>query len=574
MKFSTITIYTYLSMFIGCLWTPTQCLFAQVQVGPPDRYRIEFTDKNHNDYTIDQPQFFLSERALQRRSRQGITITQADIPVSSCYIDSLKQMGIEVLNTSRWFNSSIIRCSPDDIEKLQKIDFIKHTPEIPRDTLSDTIVDKGYNLETLFSFLFQKKKKENDKSLYDAPVVFYGQAVDQVGMMNGQALHNRGFRGKGMLIAVIDGGFYKVNELSGFDCLRHSGRLHGIRNFTPETDDDEDDDENSHGTNVLSIIACNLPGRMMGSAPDAEYVLLRSEESATEYLVEEDNWITAVEYADSLGVDVITSSLGYTLFDDVSQNHRHDDLDGHTVRASYAATMAAARGMIVCVSAGNDGDNRWKLVSVPADADSVVTVGAVDRKGQYVAFSSVGYTADKRIKPDLMAMGRETAYQSSMGNIQTGNGTSYSTPLLAGMISCLWQAYPNKGNMDIIDMVKRSASYYNQPDTLYGYGIPDFTKLIKPESLSFKAKNTSYTLSVHSDMHTGGFRLHLSPALHGRINIRIRTVIGQQIFSKTDYVSGYDALELLVDGSRNFPSGTYMVEARTDAGKITTIAVK
>ena len=313
---------------------------------------------------------------------------------------------------------------------------------------------------------------------------------------------------------------------------------------------------------------------MMGSAPDAEYVLLRSEEISSEYLVEEDNWVAAVEYADSIGVDVITSSLGYTVFDDVSQNHRHDDLDGRTARASLAATMAAARGMIVCVSAGNDGDNRWKSVSVPADADSIVTVGAVDRKRKQASFSSVGYTADKRIKPDLMAMGEETAYQYSTGNIQTGNGTSYSTPLLAGLIACLWQAHPDKENMEIIDMVKRSACHFNEPDSLYGYGIPDFATLVEPVTLSSEAKNAPYILSVFPDTRTGGFTLYLSPARHGRINIRIHTISGQQVFSRTDYISGYDAFELPVSESANFAAGMYLVEVRTDAGKITAIAVK
>ena len=474
MKFSKVVAYVYLTIFI-CCWG--MCVHAQIQVAP-DRYRIDFTDKNHSEYTISQPQTFLSERALQRRVRQNIPVTTDDLPVSARYIDSLKQMGFEIMNTSRWFNSATVRCLPEDTEKLRKIDFIRHTSfhqtEYPADT---TVIEKDDDLKTLISFIFQQKDEEGSKPLYAAPEAYYGQAADQVGMMNGQALHDRGFRGQGMLIAVIDGGFNKVDELSGFDSLRSSGRLREVKNFTPYTDNLFGD--NNHGSNVLSIIASNLPGQMMGSAPDADYVLLRSEEIEHEYLVEEDNWIAAVEYADSIGVDLITSSLGYSTFDVASQNHRQEDLDGRTVRTSRAAAMAAARGMIVCVSAGNDGDTNWKRISVPADADSIVTVGAVGRRGQYVSFSSTGYTADNRVKPDLVAMGEGTAYQHSMGYIHTGNGTSYSTPLLAGFIACLWQACPDKGNIEIIEMVKRSASHFHEPNSEYGYGIPDFLKLME-----------------------------------------------------------------------------------------------
>ncbi len=571
MTFGKAKLTICLPVFICFSFVLTLRLPAQVRVSP-DRYRIEFTDKEHNQYTTDLPHYFLSERSLQRRIKQGISLVQADLPVSAYYTDSLERMNIKVLNTSRWFNSATVLCTEDDIERLKGVDFIKQTATIRSESVKDTTVDKEYDLGTLFSFLFPKKE-QTSKALYAAPAEYYGKAADQIGMMNGQVLHNRGFRGKGMLIAIIDGGFYRVNELSGFDSLRQDGRLLGVKNFT--TDNDGLWGENNHGTNVFSIIASNLPGRMIGSAPDATYVLLRSEETSGEYLVEEDNWITAVEYADSIGADLITSSLGYSVFDDASQNHSYRDLDGRTVRASYAATMAATRGMIVCVSAGNDGDTHWKYISVPADADSVVTVGAVDRNGKYAPFSSVGYTADRRIKPDLTAMGKETAYQSSSGNINTGNGTSYSTPLLAGLIACLWQAYPDKGNMEIIDMVKRSADRYHKPDSLHGAGIPDFSKLMESTTSSPEIKvEPPYEISVFPNPFTGTFTLYLSPTRHGRVDIRIYTISGQQIFSHTGYTSEYDAYELLVGESSGFAAGIYIIEARTQAGRVTVKAVK
>jgi len=544
---------------------PVLYLHAQVEVAP-GRYRVEFTDKNHNAYTISQPQEFLSERALQRRSRQNIAVKQADLPVSDCYIDSLKQLGFEILNSSRWFNSATIRCSPERLEQLIFLSFIKHTPVLKNESIKDTMVYREFDSETPFSFIFRNQKVEKTGLKYGAPVDYYGQAADQIGMMNGQALHDRGFRGKGLLIAVIDGGFHKVMDLSGFNSLRNSGRLLEIKNFTPDIESIFG--ENNHGTNVLSIIASNLPGRMMGSAPDASYVLLRSEETEHEYIVEEDNWIAAMEYADSIGVDLITTSLGYTTFDDVSQNHSYRDLDGLTARPSRAAAMAAARGMIVCVSAGNDGDTNWKYVSVPADADSVLAIGAVDREGCYASFSSRGYTADKRIKPDLVAMGKETAYQNSMGNINAGNGTSYSTPLLAGLIACLWQAFPDRSNMEIMDMVKHSASHFHEPDSLYGYGIPDFSQLAETSSLSFSAKNESYTVSVLCHPSTKSSTLYLSPAKHGRVRIKIKTISGKSVFSHTAYVSNYNGYEMPIKDNAKITAGMYWVKVRTNVGKV------
>ena len=452
----------YAVLFWCLICLSTAPISAQIQVAP-DRYRIEFIDKNFNSYTLCQPELFLSQRALQRRERQGVKITHDDLPVSKFYIDSIKKMGFQVLNTSRWLNSATLKATPEEIEKLQEVDFVKKTTAIQ--TQKTEIQNEKLD-----------DKLDEFKLVYDDAPEHYGRAAAQIGMLNGHALHRRGYSGQGMLIAVIDGGFYNVNQLSGFENLRTSGRLREIKNFTPDVENPSGD--NSHGTNVLSILAAYLPGQLIGAAPDAEYVLLRSEEIEHEYIVEEDNWISAVEYADSLGVDVISCSLGYTIFNNISQNHCKTTLDGRTVRTSRAATMAAARGIILCISAGNDGDNNWRLMSVPADADSIIAVGAVYPDGQRASFSSVGPTADNRIKPDLMAVGARTAYQNSSGFIVFGNGTSYSTPLIAGLIACLWQAKPNMTNMEIIRMVKKASSHYENPDMMYGYGIPNFLKLL------------------------------------------------------------------------------------------------
>ena len=464
-----IQLFSYSVILLFCY---SVCVTAQIQVAP-DRYRIEFTDKNNSSFSIDKPQLFLSEKALQRRAKHGFAVTDADMPVSAVYIDSLKKMGFDVMNCSRWFNSAILRSSPEEIEKLDGLSFIKHNRIIKNELEQVGIID---------TVLIIEGDKQKFALEYEKAPDYYGMAAEQIGMLKGHLLHERGFRGQGIFIAVIDGGFYNVNELSGFDSLHISGRLKGFKNFTHDIGNPLGN--NNHGTNVLSILAACIPDTLIGSAPEADYLLLRSEETEHEYLVEEDNWIAAAEYADSIGVDMISSSLGYSRFDDATQNHTHEELDGRTIRVSRAATMAAARGILVCISAGNSGIAGLKSITAPADADSIITVGAVNRQGTYANFSSCGPTADNRTKPELVAVGSRTAYQNSMGAVLRGNGTSYSTPLLAGIIACFWQANPDKTNMQIIEAIKKSASHFDAPDHFYGYGIPDFGKLIETTETS------------------------------------------------------------------------------------------
>ncbi|MDR2038896.1 MAG: S8 family peptidase [Bacteroidales bacterium] len=541
-------------------------LTAQIKVAP-GRYRVEFTDKSHNVYTVDRPGDFLSDRAIERRKKQNIHLTQKDLPVSQYYIDSISKLGMKVLNVSKWFNSIVVKCDEKDLGLLDGISFVKKNRLTPgKKKNGDHRENTEIDLESIFSSFFQSGGLQ---TLYGASDDYYGKATTQIGMLGGHVLHNSGYRGKGMLIAVIDGGFYNVDLLSGFDRMHHEDRLVRLKNFTIHEDIFG---QNNHGSNVLSIIAADLPGRMVGSAPDADYLLLRSEEIGTEYLVEEDNWISAVEFADSIGVDLVSTSLGYSIFDDTLQNHVWTDLDGRTTRASYAATMASARGIIVCLSAGNDGDRSWRYVSVPGDADSILTIGAVDRQGKYASFSSIGPTADGRIKPDLTAMGKTTAYQGSMGQINSGNGTSYSTPLLAGFMACLWQAHPDKNNMEIIQMVKESADRYNHPDSLYGYGIPDFAKLIPENTTS--SSGLSYKMSIFPDPFSNKLTIRLSPARHGNVNIRILSVTGQSIYEHTAYVIENDAYELLVEETVNLDPGIFIVESQTDIGMVSSKFVK
>ena len=299
----------------------------------------------------------------------------------------------------------------------------------------------------------------------------YGSfAYEQIAQLNGLALHGAGFKGEGMTVAIIDGGFFNVDVIKGFQ----NTKILGTKDFVDPTENFYA--TGSHGMMVLSCMGANIPNYMVGTAPEASYWLIMSEDGASEQLIEEDNWSAAIEFADSVGVDVINTSLGYYDFDNKADNLGYESLDGHTHICSKSASMVASKGMILCCSAGNEGNGKWKKITAPADAIDVLTVGAVDPDGSRVAFSSQGNTADGRIKPDVMATGLPSAVYSTAGSLTYSAGTSFSSPILCGMVACLWQALPNLNAYQIMDVVRKSGNRADNPDELYGYGIPDFFK--------------------------------------------------------------------------------------------------
>lgn len=430
------------------------------------RYLISFTDKQNSPYRLNAPSVYLSERALQRRSRQQISIDSTDLPVNPAYIDSLLKAGnVRVVYTLRWTNQAVIRTS--DAEALQKIQALPFVKDVNRN--ANRMMDDGEMIND----------SDRPQGIITAPArrtgttdIDYGSAYTQIHLHEGEYLHNRSMKGDGMMIAVFDAGFLSVNNSSAFASLRNRQQIIATRNFTDNTADVYSYDD--HGTHCLSILAANLPGEMTGTAPDAAYVLLRTEEQDTEQPIEELNWAAGAEFADSLGVDVISSSLGYNTFDDPEFNHTYAEMNGQSLAISRAADKAAAKGMIVVNSAGNEGNLSWRYLLAPADGDSVLTVGAVNSQRQAAAFSSYGPSADGRVKPDVAGLGVGTSFITSDGSVGAGNGTSYACPVVAGLVACLWQAFPRRSNMDILQAVKASSSRYTAPDNRMGYGIPNF----------------------------------------------------------------------------------------------------
>ena len=409
---------------------------------------VSFTDKPEKSAPA------LSPRAVEQRAKWDIPTDAMDYPVAHLYVDSLRRMGAKVFHTSRWFNGATVEMSDELASKVQALDFVDAV-EMTRD-----------NSESLYA---SKRRVITREETSDDPGIITEQ---QLGLYNLLPLHEAGFEGEGILMAVCDGGFYNANILT---CFRQEQEL-GHFDFTDDAVDIYGY-TGTHGTECLSTISGSTT-IYKGAATKANYYLMRSEESKTESPKEMDNLVVALETADSLGVNVFSVSLGYAYFDnDKWSLNKNTDLDGKTTRVSRAATIAARKGMLVCVAAGNEGNNAWKTISVPADADSILTVGAVSTWGEIGNFSSYGPSSDGRIKPEVCAVGVWTQLINPGGNIVTSNGTSFATPLLAGLAASLWSALPDENAMQIRSRIIRSADRYLNPDTQqYGYGIPNAWK--------------------------------------------------------------------------------------------------
>lgn len=427
---------------ILCLVLLSTTVFAQ------QRTRIYFNDKGENSSLLYNPYSFLSPKTIENKALRGVVIDRSDLPVSQEYISQLQNLGLEVEMKSRWFNYALVE-GELDVEVVSQLPFVK-------------------KVEVAEKYKVQYAEITEATAATDFA---YGIAENQIEMIEGDYLHDLDFTGAGMTIAVIDGGFTGTDVLNGLDSLWNDGRVLGTYNFIDR--DTNIFKDGSHGTSVLSILAGYIDSSYVGSAIEANYWLLKSEDQTSETPIEMDYWLAAAEFADSVGADIISSSLGYNLFDGGVGDLTHEDLDGNTALVTKAADMAAKKGILVVVSAGNEGTDQWGRITAPADGDSVLTIGAVDWYGGYASFSSRGPTADGRIKPDVVAIGQGTAYISSAGPTY-GNGTSFSCPIISGMAACLWQEKPSLTNMDIFEAIRSSASQIYTPDNAIGFGIPNF----------------------------------------------------------------------------------------------------
>lgn len=421
-------------------------------------YRIYLLDKKGTPYTLQHPEAYLSLRAVKRRARQHITVDSTDLPVSPVYISAIRKKGFQIVNESKWNNTVVVKVrSVKALRQMTQFPFVRKMIKVF--SSPDSLDDRQRS-----SFHKQLTSLQHNSDSY------YGVAAKQIVSLKGDSLHLAGYKGESMLIAVLDGGFMNVDCIPVMQSVKVAGTADFVwppsQNIYKEMD---------HGTMVLSTMAVDVPRVYVGTAPKASYLLLRSEDERTESLVEEDHWVEAVEYADSAGVDVINSSLGYHEFDDEATSHKYCELDGNATLISHTASMLASKGIILVNSAGNDGMGSWKKINVPADAKNIITVGAITPARINSPFSSIGPTADGRIKPDVMAYG-SPAVVTGRGTIINDMGTSFSSPIVAGLVTCLWQAFPELTAYDIISLVIRSSDRYSSPNNIFGYGIPDFSK--------------------------------------------------------------------------------------------------
>lgn len=440
------------------------------------RYAVKLKYKKAEGYSLAQPSAFLSQKAIIRRQKQRIPIDSTDLPINRAYIDSLKIPGVYIVGASKWLNQVLIETSDaSTINTINQFPFVYHIKAVAAHRPKARHLDRSHQIGNTASVNNEPQAEvpfSVDKVSGDT--INYGNNYAQVHIHEGEYLHNNGFRGQGMTIAVLDAGFLNYKNNPAFDSVRMNTQVLGEYDFVAnETSVDED---NVHGANCFSIMAANRPGFIVGTAPKASYWLFRTEDAASEKPIEELNWAAAAERADSAGADMISSSLGYVNFDDPSYNHSYAERDGNTSIITIAADMAAKKGMIVMNSAGNSGNatDDTKYIMCPADGDSVVTVGAVNSSGVIGGFSSWGPNAAGKVKPNIVSVGAGAVFANTLGNPTSGNGTSYSNPNIAGLIACLWQAFNEFSNMEIIDAVQKSADRYNNPDDRYGYGIPNF----------------------------------------------------------------------------------------------------
>lgn len=435
-------------------------------------YRYYLTDKQPTTYTLEKPQRFLSRKSLERRQRQGLSVDSTDLPVPRQYVRHFYTDDTQVLGTSRWQNTVLVRSADTTVlGRLARLPIVRRACCVY--IAPDSVDKEEYIRWNVHDHFNRWDSVKNDP---------YGMSRQQVEMLGGVRMHEAGFKGRGITVAILDGGFQNFNRIPAL----MQARVLGVRDFvtpanTPTLSPDDMPRNNSfhlidHGTRVFSAMAANAPEVSIGTAPEASFWLLRSEDNDTEQPVEEDYWTMAAEFADSVGADIINSSLGYYEYDDGLPSYRLRDLDGQTSFVSRSASMLAGKGIILCNSAGNSGMGKWKKIGVPADALDILTIGAVDADGLLAPFSSIGPSQDGRVKPDVVARGSNAALISGRGTLVHSMGTSFSTPITCGMVACLWQALPALSARQIMELVRQSASQHEAPDNLFGYGVPDFWK--------------------------------------------------------------------------------------------------
>lgn len=452
-----------LPLVLAFLFTATE---SQAQFS---RYIVTFKNKGGTPYTFASPLAYLSQRAIDRRTRYGIAIDSTDLPVTPAYINQVKAVAnVTLLNVSKWQNAVTIQTTDAAaISTINGFSFVQSVSGLAAKNAGTgkTAVDKFEPEEYTLPNPGSAQRVTADYYNYGA------SSFNEIHLHNAEFLHNIGLRGQGMQIAMLDNGFNNYLGLKAFDSVNAENRVLGTWDFVAREANVAND--GSHGMNCMSIICANIPGQFIGKAPKASFWLYQTEDNASEYPIEEFNWVCGAERADSSGTDVISSSLGYNTFDNATLNHTYGQMNGNTTIGAVGADLAAKKGILVFISNGNDGTSAWHYLATPADGDSVIAVGAVSAAGVVGSFSSYGPSSDGQIKPDLASVGVSSLIQTTGNTVGTGNGTSFACPSMAGLGTILWQAFPEYNNMKIRSALWQAGSKFTTPDDRVGYGIPN-----------------------------------------------------------------------------------------------------
>ncbi len=503
-------------------------------------YLIFLTDKEGGTHSLSRPEEFLSQRAIERRIQQNIALDETDLPVSPVYLDSLAILGLEKVCVSKWLNTVTVKSDNSELmDTLQDLSFV--------DTL--WLTKPGLTVKSLH----QKFDNEQWGEVWVNDSSDYGYSWKQLALHKGEWFDSLGYLGEGMHIALLDNGFNNVAQNIAFDSLYAQDRVLGTRDFVNPGGDVYT--TGTHGMQVLSVMASNIPGQLLGIARHANYWLLRTEDNASEYTVEEDFWIAGAEFADSAGVDIISSSLGYAEFDDPAMDYTREDLDGQTIRVTKAANLAFQKGILVVNSAGNEGNDPWKYIIAPSDGTGVISVGAVNVEGTRADFSSMGPGLEL-VKPNVMSVGQHTYGLNSLGNIATISGTSYSAPMLSSLAACLWQYYPEKTNAEIKQMIEEGGDRYAEPDTLYGYGIPDFYKILDIQTTAEYALKSP--VKVFPNPFSRELRIILPPEVKGVLEVSLYCQDGVKVF----YEKFSAGVPVLINKLAGLGHGMYVLEVK------------
>ena len=527
-------------------------LFAEAQIAT-NIYWVQFTDKNNSPYSIDNPEAYLSPRALQRRANLGIGIDEYDIPVNPLYLQAVADCGAELLNPSKWLNGvSVYVTDPAVIEAINALGFVEVVRNCPNDLKA---------LERKERWMSNEMKPVEATRGFRG---YYGGAETQVTQLKVDQLHEQGFDGTGIVIAILDGGFVGAENHSCFDNMREEGRLLGTRDYVYGSNSVYT--QSTHGTSCLSTMAAYDPNQMVGTAPKASYYLIHTEDVDTENIIEEYNWVSGAEYADSLGVDVCSTSLGYIDFDMPQWDHPFEHFDGHTAPMTIGSEIAASRGMICVNAASNEGPGVCTL-GIPGDAEHILTIGAVDGEGNRASFSSVGPTYDGRIKPDVMAMGEGTYVASGDGGwwpYYNGNGTSFATPVLAGAVACLRQARPYASVQEICDVIRQCGDRADNPDSYYGYGVPNFSQAMELLHVEEDSVQSNELINVYPNPAQGD--VHIALMVGAKADLTVFDIMGRQLYTYSFNGLNHTTLENYLN---TLESGIYFINAVSDLGNQT-----